>query len=313
MPRKKSQPVILAVDDEQINLRIIGQGLSEDYRVIMADTGKRAIELACEEKPDLVLLDIRLPDMSGYTVLKSLKNHPDTKSIPIIFVTGQDSDENEVKGLRMGAADYFTKPIKMPLARARIAKQLELKHKTDLLESLVDMDGLTDIPNRRSFDKRFEEEWRRAKRHGKPLGICMADIDYFKQYNDKYGHAVGDDALISVAGLLAKVAKRAGDFVARYGGEEFVMLLPESDEKATKGFVQKLIENLSHLAIPHEYSDCAEHVTLSFGAVVVVPEKGMDKMAALEAADEQLYAAKSAGRNRLAIRRFEPQPADTAE
>jgi two-component system sensor histidine kinase/response regulator len=248
---KKAHPKILVVDDDSINLQILAQALAEQYQVILATDGKKALELSLSQNPDLVLLDISLPKMDGYQVCRALKNNSKTKRIPVIFITGYDSDESELKGLQLGAADYFTKPFKIPLVLARTAMQIDLKKKTDLLETLVDLDGLTGISNRRMFDRKYAEEWRRAKRRGSPLSLCIMDVDFFKQYNDNYGHAMGDKCLKLIAQELQKVVRRAGESVARYGGEEFVLIMPDIDEEHAVDFANKLRQKIEILAIPH--------------------------------------------------------------
>lgn len=295
---KKAQPKILVVDDDPINLQILAQALTEQYQVILANDGKKALELSLSQNPDLVLLDISLPKMDGYQVCRALKNNSKTKNIPIIFITGHDSDESELKGLQLGAADYFTKPFKIPLVLARTAMQIDLKKKTDLLETLVDLDGLTGISNRRMFDRKYAEEWRRAKRRGSSLSLCLMDVDFFKQFNDHYGHAMGDKCLKLIAQELQKVVRRAGEFVARYGGEEFVLIMPDIDEDHAVAFPNQLRQKVVDLAIPHEHSSCSEVVTMSFGiAFTAMTNRKMSKEDLLTAADEQLYIAKNQGRN----------------
>jgi two-component system sensor histidine kinase/response regulator len=295
---KKAHPKILVVDDDSINLQILAQALAEQYQVILATDGKKALELSLSQNPDLVLLDISLPKMDGYQVCRALKNNSKTKRIPVIFITGYDSDESELKGLQLGAADYFTKPFKIPLVLARTAMQIDLKKKTDLLETLVDLDGLTGISNRRMFDRKYAEEWRRAKRRGSPLSLCIMDVDFFKQYNDNYGHAMGDKCLKLIAQELQKVVRRAGESVARYGGEEFVLIMPDIDEEHAVDFANKLRQKIEILAIPHEFSSCSEKVTMSFGvAYTSMGDTEMSKEDLLTAADEQLYIAKNQGRN----------------
>lgn len=295
---KKALPKVLVVDDDPINLQILAQALSEFYQIIMASDGKKALELSLSQSPDLILLDISLPEMDGYQVCRALKNNSKTKPIPIIFITAHDSDESELKGLQLGAADYFTKPFKIPLVLARTAMQIDLKKKTDLLETLVDLDGLTGISNRRMFDRKYSEEWRRNKRRHSALSLCILDVDFFKQYNDNYGHAMGDKCLKVIAQELQKEVKRAGEFVARFGGEEFILIMPDVDETDALEFAETLRQKIIALAIPHEYSSCSDVVTISIGlAYTEMQDNELTKEALLTAADEQLYIAKNRGRN----------------
>lgn len=290
---------ILLVDDEPLNLQILAQGLSEEHQVLMASGGQQAMDIAIAQRPDLILLDIDMPDVNGYEVCRTLKNNPKTRHIPLIFITGHDSEQDELKGLQMGAADYFTKPFKMPLVLARVAIQLELKRKTDLLEKLVDLDGLTQIPNRRRFDQVFDEEWRRAVRSHSALSLCILDVDYFKQYNDTYGHAKGDQCLRNIAAELESTVQRAGDFIARYGGEEFVLVLPDNEYQQALDCAEKLRDKIAQLMIPHSESQCSEFVTISCGVATMRPDRETEKSQLFSAADEQLYSAKSRGRNQV--------------
>lgn len=290
---------ILIVDDEEINLELLKYTLASDYDIITATDGETAIQIAVEQQPDLVLLDIMMPGISGYEVCRQLKSNPATINIPIVFSTAKDSDEDEVLGLEMGAADYIHKPYKTALIKARISNQIELKQKNDLLEKLVRIDGLTEISNRRFFDESFEQEWRRAIRSGQSLALGLLDIDHFKQFNDNYGHAAGDKCLIQVAKCLEKQIRRSGDFVARYGGEEFVFLWLDADQEAAILLADKARKAISELNIAHHYSSCAKQVTASFGLAVVTPEAQWHKEALLQLADDNLYLAKERGRNQV--------------
>ena len=297
---KKTRAKILIVDDEPIIMEILSQELSAEHDILLASSGKRAIELSQSDLPDLILLDISMPDMDGFEICRRLKRITATMNIPIIFVTAFNSTEDEVKGLEIGAVDYLTKPFNMALVRVRIKNQLQLKKKSDLLEQLASLDGLTEIPNRRQFNIMFDSEWRRACRKHYPLSLFMIDIDFFKQFNDHYGHAAGDRCLIAVAQELDRQVQRGGDFVARYGGEEFVVIAPGTDEKEAKFFAEKLRKGIEDLAIAHKKSTCAANVTICVGVATVSPDKDLSREHLLQSADEQLYVAKKGGRNRSA-------------
>ncbi|GGO68272.1 diguanylate cyclase domain-containing protein [Bowmanella pacifica] len=290
---------VLVVDDQPINLKILGQALSGDYQVLVASNAEQAIQIAMTQQPDLILLDIIMQGMDGYQTCRTLKQDPRTVNIPIIFSTSMDSEEDEVKGLEAGAADYITKPYNLALVKARVRNQMQLKKKTDLLEKLVSLDGLTEIPNRRYFEQQYEVEWRRAQRAGSNLSICMIDIDFFKQFNDNYGHGAGDICLQRVAHILLDNAKRSGDLVARYGGEEFVVLLPDTELEEAKVVTERLRASVEALAISHHFSACAKVVTISAGFATCRPGFGQDKGLLLEEADRYLYEAKQQGRNRV--------------
>jgi len=291
--------LILIVDDEEINLELLNYTLAGDYDIVTANSGEMALDKVQERSPDLVLLDIMMPGISGYEVCRQLKSNSQTKNIPIVFSTAKDSDEDEVLGLEMGAADYIHKPYKAALIKARISNQIALKQKNDLLEKLVRIDALTEINNRRFFDESFEHEWRRALRSGQSLALCLLDIDHFKQFNDNYGHAAGDKCLLQVARCLDKQIRRSGDFVARYGGEEFVFLWLDADESAAILLAERARKAIAELNISHHYSSCAQHVTASFGVTLFTPDPSQNKEVMLQQADDNLYLAKERGRNQV--------------
>jgi PleD family two-component response regulator len=215
---------VLIVDDMVSNIEILSGVLGSEYDVLFATSGKDALDIAHDQTPDLILLDVVMPDMDGYEVCAKLKADEKTRDIPVIFVTAMDQEEDESKGLNAGVIDYITKPVRSSIVKARVRNHLELKRYRDLLKELSTVDGLTGIPNRRRFDEVLESEWRRARRNQTPLSLLLMDIDFFKAYNDHYGHVAGDDCLRQLAKGLAEIVRRPADLVARYGGEEFVLL-----------------------------------------------------------------------------------------
>jgi len=291
---------ILAVDDERINLQILFESLSEDYTILAVSSGIEALKVAKEQIPDLILLDIMLEDMNGYEVCKALKKDPVTCNIPVIFVTGRDSNEDELKGLELGAVDYFRKPFSVPLLRLRVSKQIELAQKTALLEHLSLIDGLTGVANRRQFDEKLSESIRYADRNHRGISLLILDIDYFKQYNDTYGHVKGDEVLKSVAKSLKQNAARPMDFVARYGGEEFAILLIDASPDEGLLVAEKVRTAIENLSIQHKGSPFGI-VTVSIGATHI----GSDHLARIDSnefisdADSCLYMAKEQGRNKI--------------
>jgi diguanylate cyclase (GGDEF)-like protein len=301
-------PTILVVDDQRINLQILNNALSDDYHILAAMTGEQAIKVACESLPCLILLDVMLPDISGHDVCRALKRNELTKHIPIIFVTAQSRPEDELIGLQLGAVDYFRKPLLLPLIKVRVRNQIELVQKTAALEKLAWIDGLTGISNRRLFDKRYFAACRYALRNKRVISLMLIDIDFFKQYNDHYGHGQGDVVLKQVAQALKKGASRPLDFVARYGGEEFVILLTDSCEREGALLAEKVREKIEGLAIPHVKSVVHKSLTISIG-VTTSPSDGskFDSEAFLETADRCLYEAKSMGRNTIVATDFRPQ------
>ena len=291
---------ILVVDDEPSNVQILAEGLSDDYDITVAKNGLEAFNNAQNFQPDLILLDVGLPDVDGYEVCKLLKNHDATRDIPVIFVTARDDDDDELTGLTLGAVDYVRKPFCMSLVKARVSNQLELRHKTQLLADLAMLDGLTAIPNRRHFEVEFEKSWRFAQRKQRPLSIAILDIDYFKQYNDIFGHLQGDKCLQTVAKKISDSLVRPMDFVARYGGEEFVIILLDSDLDSTIKVAEKIRTGIESLCLKHEYPTSNSWLTVSIGVATMVPQQGDNHKELLLQADKNLYHAKSMGRNRSA-------------
>jgi diguanylate cyclase (GGDEF)-like protein len=289
---------VLVVDDVPRNLQLIGTVLKKiNVKVVFAQNGKQAIEYAQIKKPDLILLDIMMPEMDGYEVCKHLKDGHTTKDIPIIFITALDDANDEYYGFKLGAVDYITKPFNQKIVQARVANYLRLKRKTDLLEKLSSIDGLTDIYNRRRFDEALDREWALAKREQTFLSLIIIDIDFFKQFNDMYGHAAGDDCLRKVAATLKTTLHRPTDFVARYGGEEFVVLLPNTDIQGAETIAEKLRIHIESLNIPHEKSKVASTVTISLGIAATIPGDPLSPKALIEIADKYLYESKENGRN----------------
>ncbi len=294
---------VLIVDDEKMNRDLLVALLKPLYRVMVAKSGEQALKAALRVtgRPDLILLDIMMPGMDGYEVCRTLKADEETMDIPVIFVTAMGEVEDESKGFSMGAVDYIIKPVSLPIVQARVNTHLRLKHKTDLLEKMASLDGLTEIPNRRAFDTAMDKEWNRAKRAAIPLAMIMMDVDKFKQYNDHYGHTAGDDCLKQLAATLAGVIRRPGDLVARYGGEEFCALLTDTDLQGAVKVAEKFRARVELLQIEHSFSAPAPVVTISVGVAAIIPDrdKEISPLTLQELADSKLYQAKEAGRNRV--------------
>jgi diguanylate cyclase (GGDEF)-like protein len=299
-----ARPRLLVVDDQPINIQTLYQIFQADHEVFMATSGKQALNFCQHNPPDLILLDIVMPEMDGLEVCHHLKADPLTANIPIIFVTAQSEPAEETRALEAGAVDFITKPVTPAVVRARVRTHLTLKAQNDLLRSMAFVDGLTGVANRRRFDEDFDSEWRRCRRNGTSLALVMIDIDHFKRYNDYYGHQAGDTCLRAVANALQGSFGRAHDLVARYGGEEFVCLLPECELDGAQTKAEELREAIASLGIPHEVSPTAAWLTISLGVAVANPDGKNTAEQLLNAADEALYTAKSAGRNRVSIARL---------
>ena len=261
---------LLLVDDHPPNVHLLAEALRERYELRVATSGAKALALAAEGGIDLVLLDVVMPDLDGFEVCRRLKADERTWAIPVIFVTSLGEVDDETRGFDAGGVDYITKPISPPVVRARVRTHLELKEARDLLEELASVDALTGIANRRRFDGTLDREWRRALRSGSSLTLAIADVDHFKAFNDRYGHARGDDCLRQVAQAAAAACGRPADLVARYGGEEFGLVLPDTDGAGARVLLRAVLANVEELRVPHAASSCAPHVTLSVGSVSLV-------------------------------------------
>lgn len=301
MTKNRKTRKILIVDDEPSNLDILMDLLKSEYKVVAALNGEKALEI-CRSSlpPDLILLDILMPDMDGYEVCEKLKANDTTKNLPVIFVTAVSEVMDETRGFRVGAVDYITKPYHPPVVKARIKAHMELKIKSDMLEQLAAIDGLTNLYNRRRLDEILGSEWNRCQRSNAPLSLIMIDIDYFKLFNDTYGHAMGDQCLKDVAWTLKDSLKRPTDIIARYGGEEFAVLLPNTDRAGAEMVANKMRDEVESLKIPHSSSEVCGFVTISLGVATVRADFNIGTSVDLvKAADRALYQSKNSGRNRV--------------
>lgn len=293
-----ARPRLLVVDDQPINIQTLYQIFHADHEVFVATSGEQALAF-CRGNPlpDLILLDVVMPGLDGLAVCQQLKADPVLANIPVIFVTACMDPADETRALEAGGVDFITKPVNPMVVRARVKTHLTLKAQEDFLRSLVFVDGLTGVANRRRFDEALLSEWRQCRRAGTPLALLMIDIDHFKRYNDHYGHPTGDACLQQVAAVLKAAMQRACDLVARYGGEEFVCLLPGCDQAPALAKAQALQAALAAQGIAHEASPTAAWVTLSIGVAVAQPQAGGSPAALVAAADAALYSAKHRGRN----------------
>lgn len=290
---------VLLVDDEPMNISVLSRILEDEVNILFALHASEAIEIARREQPDLVLLDVMMPDMDGYQTCAALKAAAETRDIPVIFVTALASEADEARGLEAGAIDYIIKPVSPPIVRARVRNHLELKHYRDVLRRLSTLDGLTGIANRRRFDEALEAEWRRGQRGAAPISMLLADIDCFKAYNDRYGHLAGDECLRRVARTIEANVRRPADLVARWGGEEFAVLLPDTSHDGAVRVAEAIRGAVEALALPHRASSVARIVTLSLGAATLITDSDLPCTDLVQLADDALYSAKRGGRNRV--------------
>lgn len=288
---------VLVADDDAINRQVLGELLKPEYTVLLAKNGEQALERAQKHAPDLILLDVLMPDLDGYEVLRRLRDNPQTAQITVIFISGLGRPEDEANGLKLGAADYIAKPFNTTVVMARVALHLQMVRQRRMLEKLAHVDALTELANRRRFDEIYESEWRRARRNGDSLSLVLLDIDCFKQYNDHYGHPAGDRALRAVARAAAGCLRRPADLAARYGGEEFVLLIPEADAIQGRSVADAIRGAVEQLDIAHAASSVAPHLTVSMGGATLDPQGSESLEELFDAVDQHAYQAKQAGRN----------------
>ncbi len=295
---------ILVIDDDEDFLSMIKLLLTlNHFEVDTANSGAEGLTKIDAENYDLILLDVMMPHMSGFDVLKSIRSNEKKFDIPVIILTAKSEKEDVIEGINLGANDYITKPFETEILIAKMKgliklKELqeEIKEKNKILETLAITDGLTGAYNHRYFYTRLTEEFERAKRYHTSISLIMIDLDFFKKVNDKYGHLVGDSVLAEIAHILQHNIRKH-DVFARYGGEEFVLLLPHTSFEGAL----KEAERLRKAVESHRFANMANagEITISLGCVSYpdVDIKNPEDM--VKFADEALYRAKNSGRNRV--------------
>jgi len=307
---------ILIADDSRTLRAALGDQLrAMGHEVTEAHEGLQAIDLYRTHDPDLIVLDVDMPVMNGYETARQIRAlSGDHEWIPIIFLSSNIGDKDIATGLEAGGDDYLAKPVSPVVLKAKINAMQRI---TDMRQKLIDLkeqleahnvalreessiDALTGIANRRTFDAAFEQEWNHHSRTGKPLALLLADVDYFKRYNDTYGHQKGDVCLKTVAEAMRSAARRKVDLVARYGGEEFALMLPDTTPVSALLVAGRVLETLRAMRLPHEAAP-AGHVTMSIGVCATAPQPGQTPADLIKAADRALYDAKSKGRNQAVL------------
>jgi diguanylate cyclase (GGDEF)-like protein len=289
---------VLIVDDSRLQAAQLKSILDDEYDITIAQTAEDGLSYASAGGYSLILLDVVMPGMDGFTLLKKLQEEIITQSVPVILITSLSDIQHEQMGLRLGAVDYITKPFHPLIVKARVNTHIKLYQYRKQVEYQSMTDQLTKIANRRQHDYHSVIKWKEASRLRVPFSICMFDIDHFKAYNDTFGHPAGDKVIAGVAKLISSNLKRSTDFVARYGGEEFVaFLVGDSAEKAFQ-HLKKIRQAVEELHMPHDPAT-AQWVTISIGGVTVIPPKDSSYDAYLKIADTMLYDAKRSGRNRV--------------
>ncbi len=302
---------ILIVDDTRANITVLKSFLAPEYELTVANSGNNAIQLIEEIKPDLVLLDIMMPGMNGFDTCQMIKNNVETFYIPVILVTALNEVEDKIKGIESGADDYITKPVNKHELLARVKSLLRIKYLHDqlqekvkqleetkeILHELATKDGLTNIYNYRYFKDTLAKEIERARRNNSQFSLMMFDIDYFKNYNDTFGHLAGDQVLRTISDLINRNI-RSIDTAARYGGEEFAIIFPETDKRAGKIVANKLKDLVDNCQFNIDNTRLNSKITISAG-VSTFPLNGTTGEELLECADRRLYIAKANGKNQV--------------
>ncbi len=289
---------ILIVDDSPFQAAQLKDILENEYDITIAQTAENGLHRVNQENYSLILLDVVMPGMDGFTLLKKLQEEIITQNIPVILITSLSDAENEQNGLVLGAVDYITKPFNPSIVKARVNTHIKLYNYRRQAERQSMTDQLSGVANRRRYDRYSIAKWNEASRLQIPFSVCIFDIDRFKAYNDAFGHPAGDKAITSIAKTASAHLQRSTDFLARYGGEEFVsILLGEDSEKVFENW-KKIRQAVEDLHIPHHPS-VSEWVTISIGGVTVVPPLESSYDFYLKIADTMLYDAKNSGRNQV--------------
>lgn len=288
--------LVLIVDDQESSRLTLETLLQDIVECDSVDSGEAALSYCQAFTPDLILMDVCMPNLNGHETSKALQELPERKDIPIIFVTSSTTDEEQMQCWESGCVDFVTKPVNACTLQNRVKSQLNHKLKNDLLEQLIYVDKLTGAYNRHYLDDFLPPLINHSKRNAKPLSLVLFDIDHFKRFNDQYGHVEGDKCLRKISTSINHNLLRPMDKLIRIGGEEFLVILPDTDRLGANRVAKRLLDSLFNLRIPHEGSNYGR-VTLSAGIVTKVPEiaKNIDYL--MLQVDKNLYTAKRQGRN----------------
>ncbi|QYJ77461.1 GGDEF domain-containing response regulator [Shewanella acanthi] len=300
-PVEEALPDILIIDDDSTVVITLHKVLCHIGRIRFASDATQAFEMINEAKPNLILLDVELPDMNGLEVCTKLKSNHETKGIPVLFITSNIETGFEEKVFDAGASDYIVKPLKPRVVAARVQTHLAYHRAMEQLNKLAHTDSLSNLANRLTFDEQLDLEFRRAKRQHEPLTLVLIDIDEFKKYNDHFGHLAGDECIRNIGHILSSITKRPADLAARYGGEEFALILPNTQAPGVKVILKELINRVEQSSIHHAPNAMHSVVTISAGYTTLAAEECEQNLTAtdlLQAADKALYISKHNGRNR---------------
>ena len=292
--KPEQQPILLLIDDAPEIHRLLAMRLKDEgLEFLTAFSGIEGVELAEQQSPSLILLDVAMPDHDGFEVLHTLKENPATKQIPVIMLSGSHASEDKVRSFELGAMDYVIKPVDVPELRARIQSAIRLTRLMEMLEQRAQIDGLTGLWNRAHFDRRLTSELSEKTRRATSLALVMCDLDHFKRLNDSFGHPAGDAVLEAFAKIINQEI-RQNDIACRYGGEEFTLILPRTGLSEAVGVCERIRKALSARTF-RKYPEI--QATASFGVTDVSGDVTDEASSWIEAADQALYSAKSGGRN----------------
>lgn len=288
-----TEMTVLIVDDTKENIKVLQRILAEEgYKIGVALSGIQALKNVSKLKPDLILLDVMMPEMDGFETCRRLKSNPETKDISVIFLTAKTEMDDVSMGFEVGAVDYITKPFLDKDICVRVKTHLKLSAALKQLLLQSTKDPLTDLFNRRSFNEKLEGEYKRSLRGGEPFSLIFLDIDFFKNINDTYGHSAGDKVIQEVGKFLNKIG-RGGDEVCRWGGEEFLIFLPGTSLKGAAEKAEKIREGISSMVI--EFQGSKINLTMSLGVGTFQTYLKLSQI--IDMADKNLYRAKNRGRN----------------
>jgi two-component system, cell cycle response regulator len=305
---RMNRQTILVIDDSPDTHTLLGLRLSSEAADLhAAHDGKSGLLMAGALKPDLILLDVNMPDLSGFDVCRALKSDPATSSIPVIFLTGTSDTLAKVEGFDLGAVDYVTKPFEPAELRARVRAALRTKRYVDLLASRAEIDALTGLYNRAHMDRRLAESVAGAATGGHHASIILIDVDHFKSVNDTYGHPFGDTVLQRVADAIASGIK-GEDVACRYGGEEFAVVLSATPGEPGREVAERLLGSIRAISLKHKNKAVRVSASAGVGSTELFGLEAIDPSSLLLAADTALYEAKRSGRDRVCLARSRPGP-----
>jgi len=314
LPRQQESMKILVVEDSPTLRHATSTYIrTAGHEALMATCGEEALQVVDKNPVDMIIMDVEMPGLDGFETTRLVREWLGDHWIPIIFVTGHSEDQSLREGIEAGGDDYLIKPVSSVILTAKIramerliSMRDELKTANEALLKLSQKDGLTGLYNRRTFDQKAEEHWKLATRNQAPMAILLLDIDYFKLYNDEYGHPAGDECLRLISTALRRCMSRPGDIVARYGGEEFIALLPATPESGAKHVAEHVRKTIEALHIKHRGSRISDRVTVSVGLSVANFTTGTCLSRQISLADDALYKSKNKGRNCVTMNNYKP-------